>query len=386
MPVIAEQSFDIGPKSWQYGVLYACFGLGAAWRGERGHGVRPMRRRRSCCAPRSSRSPRARGFALLRISGLSYPVGSCCSATRTSSRSPRCPRSSRRTSATKNGGGSDGAVDHGVRGDRPGRRARRRVGRQRVPRSPPSYSPARFGPSCSPRGRMPSRCEPREHPMSEGHDVAYRELRDRVRSVAEQVEPSALEQLAPATPKWRVHDVLAHLVGVPEDVVHGRLDGIASDAWTQAQVDRRQVAVGRRAPRRVGRVRPALRGDARRDAGRDHRSGDLRCRHPRARPVQRGRRGRRVGEQRGQDRLGVDRRRPHALAAPPPSASSPRRRGSSSPARATSWRVSRHHGSSCSARSPAAARPPRSCDFSWDRDPDPALLLAADSSRSPRRR
>ena len=30
MPVIAEKSFAIGPKSWQYGVLYACFGLGAA--------------------------------------------------------------------------------------------------------------------------------------------------------------------------------------------------------------------------------------------------------------------------------------------------------------------------------------------------------------------
>ena len=30
MPVIAQQSFGIGPKSWQYGVLYACFGLGAA--------------------------------------------------------------------------------------------------------------------------------------------------------------------------------------------------------------------------------------------------------------------------------------------------------------------------------------------------------------------
>jgi predicted MFS family arabinose efflux permease len=30
MPVIAEESFAIGPKTWQYGVLYACFGLGAA--------------------------------------------------------------------------------------------------------------------------------------------------------------------------------------------------------------------------------------------------------------------------------------------------------------------------------------------------------------------
>jgi MFS family permease len=30
MPVIAKESFGIAPKSWQYGVLYACFGLGAA--------------------------------------------------------------------------------------------------------------------------------------------------------------------------------------------------------------------------------------------------------------------------------------------------------------------------------------------------------------------
>jgi hypothetical protein len=78
--------------------------------------------------------------------------------------------------------------------------------------------------------------------MSEAHQVAYRELRARVRDVVEQVDDSDLERIAPATPKWRAHDVLSHLVGVPEDVVHGRLDGIASDAWTQAQVDRRRSA------------------------------------------------------------------------------------------------------------------------------------------------
>jgi len=78
--------------------------------------------------------------------------------------------------------------------------------------------------------------------MSEGHGTAYRELRARVRNVVEQVDPLAMERVAPATPKWRAHDVLAHLVGVPEDVVHGRLDGLASDAWTQAQVDRRRDA------------------------------------------------------------------------------------------------------------------------------------------------
>jgi predicted MFS family arabinose efflux permease len=30
MPTIAKESLGIDPKSWQYGVLYACFGLGAA--------------------------------------------------------------------------------------------------------------------------------------------------------------------------------------------------------------------------------------------------------------------------------------------------------------------------------------------------------------------
>jgi hypothetical protein len=62
-----------------------------------------------------------------------------------------------------------------------------------------------------------------------------------VHSLIESLDGSALEARAPATPRWRAHDVLSHLVGVPEDVVNGRLDGLASDAWTQAQVDRRHA-------------------------------------------------------------------------------------------------------------------------------------------------
>jgi uncharacterized protein (TIGR03083 family) len=38
-----------------------------------------------------------------------------------------------------------------------------------------------------------------------------------------------------------VHDVLSHLVGVTADVVHGRLDGVATDPWTAAQVDARRT-------------------------------------------------------------------------------------------------------------------------------------------------
>jgi uncharacterized protein (TIGR03083 family) len=75
--------------------------------------------------------------------------------------------------------------------------------------------------------------------MSESHAAAYKALRGRVRDVVEAADPAALDAVVPATPEWRARDLLAHLVGVPDDVVNGRMDGIASDAWTQAQVDAR---------------------------------------------------------------------------------------------------------------------------------------------------
>lgn len=78
--------------------------------------------------------------------------------------------------------------------------------------------------------------------MSESHAVAYKALRARVREVIEAAPPAAFAAIVPATPSWRVHDIVAHIVGVTDDVVHGRLDGIASDPWTQAQVDARAGA------------------------------------------------------------------------------------------------------------------------------------------------
>lgn len=44
----------------------------------------------------------------------------------------------------------------------------------------------------------------------------------------------------PGCPAWTVHDVLAHLAGVDADVLAGRLDGVASDPWTAAQVGARR--------------------------------------------------------------------------------------------------------------------------------------------------
>src|SRR2546422_1035454 len=69
---------------------------------------------------------------------------------------------------------------------------------------------------------------------------AYRGVRTRVTELLAAAPAEALDAPAPATPKWRVRGVLAHVVGVPADVLAGRLDGIATNPWTDAQVDVRR--------------------------------------------------------------------------------------------------------------------------------------------------
>ena len=38
--------------------------------------------------------------------------------------------------------------------------------------------------------------------------------------------------------EWTVKDVVAHLCGACEDILAGRLEGVATDPWTEAQVAR----------------------------------------------------------------------------------------------------------------------------------------------------
>ena len=66
---------------------------------------------------------------------------------------------------------------------------------------------------------------------------AYCGVRRRAGAAVESVPTAALDATCPATPDWRVHDVIAHLVGAPNDVLAGKLEGVATDPWTQAQVD-----------------------------------------------------------------------------------------------------------------------------------------------------
>ena len=67
----------------------------------------------------------------------------------------------------------------------------------------------------------------------------YREARTALVALArDQIDE--LDRQSPATPAWRVRDVLAHVAGVCDDIVHGNMEGVATDAWTAAQVAKRR--------------------------------------------------------------------------------------------------------------------------------------------------
>jgi uncharacterized protein (TIGR03083 family) len=72
------------------------------------------------------------------------------------------------------------------------------------------------------------------------HTAIYRGVRLRLSDLALQLSDEQLDAIAPATPDWRVRDVIAHLGGGTADIVAGNLDGVASDAWTSAQVEARR--------------------------------------------------------------------------------------------------------------------------------------------------
>jgi uncharacterized protein (TIGR03083 family) len=65
----------------------------------------------------------------------------------------------------------------------------------------------------------------------------YRDGRNRFIDVVRGADPATP---VPTCPRWTVKDVLAHVAGIPADILAGRVDGVATDPWTAAQVDARR--------------------------------------------------------------------------------------------------------------------------------------------------
>jgi len=68
---------------------------------------------------------------------------------------------------------------------------------------------------------------------------AYHEVRVGLMELLRSRSDAELDVIAPATPEWRVRDIVAHLAGVCDDITEGNMTGVASDEWTAAQVAKR---------------------------------------------------------------------------------------------------------------------------------------------------
>ena len=72
-------------------------------------------------------------------------------------------------------------------------------------------------------------------------DLTYRATRDRVCGLAAALSDDQLQSHVPATPRWTVRELLAHLVGCSRDAISGRLDGVTTDQWTARHVRERRA-------------------------------------------------------------------------------------------------------------------------------------------------
>ena len=69
---------------------------------------------------------------------------------------------------------------------------------------------------------------------------AYLEFRSRIVSLVREIPESQASLSVPLCPDWEVSSLISHIVGIPEDILAGRMEGVGTEAWTQAQVDRHE--------------------------------------------------------------------------------------------------------------------------------------------------
>ena len=67
---------------------------------------------------------------------------------------------------------------------------------------------------------------------------AYVALRDRMITLLRSLPEDAASINVPHCPEWTVQETVSHMVGVPEAIMLGDMEGVAGEEWTQRQVDR----------------------------------------------------------------------------------------------------------------------------------------------------
>ncbi len=70
---------------------------------------------------------------------------------------------------------------------------------------------------------------------------AYRESRNKIEALINDHKGDFKEIIVPGSPEWSVHDVVAHLAGILDDISCGKVEGVGSKEWTAMQVQKRKV-------------------------------------------------------------------------------------------------------------------------------------------------
>lgn len=68
----------------------------------------------------------------------------------------------------------------------------------------------------------------------------YKAARERITELVRGRSEEELRRTVPACPEWTVHNTVSHVTGVAADILAGNIEGVATDPWTQAQVDARR--------------------------------------------------------------------------------------------------------------------------------------------------
>jgi len=67
---------------------------------------------------------------------------------------------------------------------------------------------------------------------------AYIGVRSRIVELLRELPESEATTVVPACPDWNVAELVSHVVGVVDDIIGDRMEGVTTDPWTQAQVER----------------------------------------------------------------------------------------------------------------------------------------------------
>src|SRR4051794_21016542 len=70
----------------------------------------------------------------------------------------------------------------------------------------------------------------------------YAEAQDRIVHLVRDIAPDDAGRTVPGTPRWTVHDLIAHLAGTPSDIVAGTLTSVPGPEDTARQVAARREA------------------------------------------------------------------------------------------------------------------------------------------------